>query len=166
MFQLSHLKGKEVTPEDWLNLAKAMAVDYTGYTIYDLGRELDQLQAQIWRITGPDTNILLVTEILIHPAGNELHLRYLAGIGWFKHFEPVFDHIKDLARKFNCRFITGKLRGKHAERWYQAWGVKPSGVWCIRDLKDEQQQKDNDDAMDRSLQARGSWDTSGNTTCH
>ena len=164
-FVLQHLSSAKMLPGDWELLGSAMKYDYVGWDVLSLSHELDRKDAQLWEITGPNSRLLLVTEVLILPQARELHLRYLAGEGWFDHLAEIIPLIDQLATVFGCRFITGRFRGKHALRVYEQFGIKPVGVHIMKDLA-HGQQKDNDDSKDGPWSRSGIGDQVGSSTIH
>lgn len=166
MFQLAHLNPHQILPTDWEALDHALAMDYSGYTRFHLSAELDAQQAHIWQIVGADTRLLLVTEVVQMPSGKELHLRYLAGKGWFRHFDEILPLIEQLAAAFNCRFLTGKLRGFHAKSWYRKFGGKPNGVLIVKDLFNVEQKEVSPDNRNDALCTSAGWDRSGSGKYH
>lgn len=148
MISLEHLPSGAMTQSDWGLLKDALSHDYAGYTLQHLSHDLDQFQSQLWLLRGTDTRLLLVTQICSLPAGRELHLQYVAGTGWFRYFEEVLTAIEGLARALNCRFISGRFRGRHGAKFYSRFGGKSAGVWLFKDLSYGQQEDHNDSVND------------------
>lgn len=164
-FRLQHLPSSEMLPGDWELLASAMKHDYAGWDIMSLCSELDTKDAQLWVVEGPSTRLLLVTEVLILPTTKELHLRYLAGEGWFDHLAQIIPLIDQLAAAFGCRFITGRFRGKHALKVYEQFGGKAAGVHIVKDLLNGQQ-KDHDHSENGPRSGGRGWPEVGSSTVH
>jgi hypothetical protein len=146
-FILAHLPSGKMLPGDWELLARAMKHDYSGWDVVSLSRDLDSKDAQLWIVEGAETRLLLVTEVLILPHARELHLRYIAGEGWFGHLHHIIPLIDQLAAGFGCRYVTGRFRGKHALKVYEQFGGKAAGVHIVKDLANGQQ-KDNHHSAD------------------
>lgn len=152
-------------PGDWELLARAMKHDYSGWDVVSLSRDLDSKDAQLWVVEGADTRLLLVTEVLILPHARELHLRYIAGEGWFGHLAQIIPLIDQLAVGFGCRYVTGRFRGKHALKVYEQFGGKATGVHIVKDLE-HGQQRDKNDSADGPGSRSGSRAQVGSSTVH
>lgn len=164
-FQLSHLPANLMTSEDWRELDSAMSHDYAGWTLHELAMDLANREAQLWVITGAETRLLLVTQVVIYPKGRALHLRYLAGRGWFRKLDEINPLLDGLAAMFGCRFITGRFRGTHALRLYEKFGWNAVGIHVCKDLQDGQQ-RNNHNLQDRSRHRSERGLGEGSSTLH
>lgn len=123
----------DLLPEDIIWLDKALAMDYHGVTSKDILDGLVKGRFQFWRL-GENQGVA-VTCIQQYPGGQELYTAYLAGQGYFEHFEEFIHDMLSFAKAKKCRWYAGMAASKGARRIYERVG-KQLGVYYMMSVEE------------------------------
>ena len=129
---LRQIAVQDLSEQDIFWLIKATATSYTGAEPKHIMADAAQGLMQLWRV-GEEEG-LIVTQLLHHPAGNELHVWSMAGRGIIPRIEDIYQDLLSMAKEHNCRWIGGSPTSPGLERVYER--VIGATQWASRYLKE------------------------------
>lgn len=102
-------------------LDKAVKTSYYGFKVSHILPEIANFNMQLWECKGDNTHFIVITQMTKYPAGTELMIWSVAGKGYIKNVDLVYDTLINFARDNNCRWLSGLItdEAKRLEKVYQ-----------------------------------------------
>ena len=123
-----------VTEEDLKHLLTVCKVDHTGVKPEHVLKDAAFGRVQLWRVAGK-TEGILVTRLLRHVAGLELHIYMAAGNKLLPNMKELFQDIEAFAKAQGARWIGADALNKRlASTYKRATGMAERGVYLLKEL--------------------------------
>jgi hypothetical protein len=97
-----------LTQEELTMIGRALATDYQGSGISEVVQDAMSGLVQIWRVTFPETEGILVTQICETRRDKELYVWLMGGHNFYKIPQELWSTMQDFAEKMDCRWIRSQ----------------------------------------------------------
>lgn len=107
-------------------LDKAVSMSYYGFKVSHILPEIANFNMQLWEGKGHKTHFIAITQMTKYPGGTELVFWSLAGKGYIRNVDLVYNTLAKFAQENNCRWFSGKVvtEAKALEKVYEKFGVE------------------------------------------
>ena len=120
----------DLKDDDLILLDKAAKTSYYGHELKHIVEDIAHLRLQCWIGRGPRSHFALLTKLTTHPGGKELAIWCVAGKGYVRNLEGIYERLKEFAKAEGCRWLTGYVDRKGFGRLYARFApLKKYGLW-------------------------------------
>lgn len=121
--------------EDIAWLERGLETWPLGANFQSVVEEIQEGFYQLWRVEAPAEGIVL-TQIIQHPYGRELHVKTLAGKRIIRNLDAIFEVLRAYGREHGCKWVGGDANSPQLFRVYERFGAKPMAVNFLKEIAD------------------------------
>lgn len=123
----------ELTETDFKWLSKMVDGYYRGARPIHLVKDAMEGRALLWRLTG-DQEGMMVTQVLLHPAGKEVLVWGLAGENL--KMLPLADAVENYAKEHEAKWIGAQTSSPAMEKLFSRLNGKSISRYWLKEVKD------------------------------
>jgi hypothetical protein len=141
MIDIIRLFPHQMDERDKLDLIRFSESDYNGRSAADFIEAILQDLFQMWRVSEGETRGLLITKVLATARGSRtLYVEGIGGVGFVKRPGELTELLFQLARKGDCKSVTGWVQRPGMLRWMESAGLPLVASVFMKEVPDAPQE--------------------------